>query len=71
MIHRRLRAAMAATNPRRSLDVGSPTGAVTEWKATLVSFTAMGKYKSSGRRRHNLLAGPNMGPQPGLWGHAV
>ena len=48
--HGFLRAAMAATNPTAiSLTLGSPTGAVTaNGKATLVSFTLMGKYRVVG-----------------------
>jgi len=48
--HGFLRAAMAANNPTAiSLTLGAPTGAVTpNGKATLVSFTAMGKYRVVG-----------------------
>jgi glyoxylase-like metal-dependent hydrolase (beta-lactamase superfamily II) len=48
--HGFLRAAMAANNPTAiSLTLGAPTGAVTpNGKATLVSFTAMGKYRIVG-----------------------
>src|SRR6266850_1537315 len=54
-----LRAAMAATNPTAiSLTLGSPTGAVTpNGKQTLVSFTALGKYRVVGTfDDQNLLA---------------
>jgi glyoxylase-like metal-dependent hydrolase (beta-lactamase superfamily II) len=57
--HGFLRAAMAATNATAvSLTLGSPTGAVTpNGKATLVSFTAMGKYRVVGTfDDQNLLA---------------
>ena len=57
--HGFLRAAMAATNPTAiSLTLGSPTGAVTpNGKQTLVSFTAMGKYRFVGTfDDQNLLA---------------
>ena len=57
--HGFLRAAMAAPNPTAiSLTLGSPTGAVTpNGKQTLVSFTAMGKYKVVGTfDDQNLLA---------------
>jgi glyoxylase-like metal-dependent hydrolase (beta-lactamase superfamily II) len=57
--HGFLRAAMTAKNPTAiSLTLGSPTGAVTpNGKATLVSFTAMGKYKVVGTfDDQNLLA---------------
>jgi len=47
--HGFLRAAMAANPTSVSLTLGSPTGAVTpNGKATLVSFTAMGKYRVVG-----------------------
>ena len=57
--HGFLRAAAQATNATAiSLTLGSPTGAVTpNGKATLVSFTAMGKYKVVGTfDDQNLLA---------------
>jgi glyoxylase-like metal-dependent hydrolase (beta-lactamase superfamily II) len=57
--HGFLRAAMTAKNPTAvSLTLGSPTGEVTpNGKATLVSFTAMGKYKVVGTfDDQNLLA---------------
>jgi len=57
--HGFLRAAMAANNPTAvSLTLGSPTGAVTpNGKQTLVSFTAMGKYRVVGTfDDQNLLA---------------
>ena len=74
--HGFLKAALAPNaNPTAiSLTLGSPTGAVTpNGKATLVSFTAMGKYKvvRDVQRPEPARTGAHVGSQPGLRRHAV